>query len=373
MRGIKLANFDLEAFLREYCPQGISDVHLNLGKPPALRMLNNIFRTELEPLDEEDFDEILKTILYKDQWEKIRNLHNFDFTYEIKDLSRFRVNYCMELGKPKLTLRLIPYEIPSLAKLALPDSLKNFVHEISGIVLVTGPTGTGKSTTLASLLEMINQQQTKHIITIEDPVEFIYTDKKSIITQRQLGIDVDTFPDGIKYALRQDPDVILVGEIRDRETVEAALSASETGHLVFATVHTNSAIQTINRIINLFDEGSKEFTRERLANCLRGSIAQRLLHKIEGGRVPAVEVLMMTPAVKDYILKNELEKIYPLLQQGGISGMTTMNESIYGLLKTGIVTEEDAINASDNQVELRQMIKGYYQGVKHRAKEILDI
>ncbi len=368
-----MSNFDLESFLRKYCPQGISDVHLKVGKPPALRMLNNIVITELEPLDEQDFDKILNAILYKDHWEKIRQMHNFDFTYEIKDLSRFRVNYCLDLGKPKVTLRLIPYEIPSLAQLSLPDALKNFIRELSGIVLVTGPTGTGKSTTLASLLEMINQEQSKHIITIEDPVEFIYTDKKSIITQRQLGIDVDTFPDGIKYALRQDPDVILVGEIRDRETVEAALSASETGHLVFATVHTNSAIQTINRIVNLFDESSKDFTRERLASCLRGSIAQRLIHKKEGGRVPAVEILMMTPAVKDYILKNELEKIYPLLQQGGISGMTTMNESIYGLLKTGIITEDAAVSASDNQIELRQMIKGYYQGVRHRAKEILDI
>ncbi len=361
-----MTGFDLNNFLSVACSKGASDIHLKLGKSPTLRILNSIVKTTLPPLTDDDIDNILATVLPAKHLSQINDKFDFDFTYEVPSLSRFRVNYCLDLGAPKITFRVIPYEIPTLEELNLPPALKEFTQFTNGIVLITGPTGTGKSTTIASLLDIINAEYAKHIVTVEDPVEFVYTDKKSLITQRQIGIDVNSFPDGVKYALRQDPDVLLIGEIRDRETVEAALSAAETGHLVFSTVHTNSAVQTINRIINMFDDNIREFMRNRLANSLRATVAQKLIEKADEGRVPALEIMTVTPTVKDYIIKNQLEKIYPLMQDGGLSNMTTLNASVYALLKAGIITEESALMASDNQTELTQMIRGYYHGVKHK-------
>ncbi len=360
--------FNTEEFLKQVYKKGASDVHLRVGKVPSLRILNDIVKVNVNPLSEEDFNDVLNTIVYRDKLDKIKSSNNADFTYEIKDVARFRVNYCRDLGLSKVTLRAIPYNIPSFSEMSIPMTFRNFVRNNNGIVLVTGPTGSGKSTTLACMLDYVNQEFARHIVTIEDPVEFIYTDKKSLITQRQLGVDVDNFPDGIKYALRQDPDIILVGEIRDKETVETALAAAETGHLVLSTIHTNSAIQTINRVINMFDEHLKDFTRERLANTLRGTIAQKLIPRKSGGRVPAFEVMSVTPTVKDYIKKNELDKIYPLIQQGGFDNMTTLNTSIYNLLNSEVITENNALRASENPLELQQMIKGYYHGVKHQGK-----
>lgn len=357
--------FDTIGFLKSAVSKGASDIHIKIGKPPSLRMGNNIVRIACPPITEEQFEAILTAVVYKDQIEKIRHAHNFDFMFEIQDIARFRVNYCRELGKPKLTLRVIPYEIPKLEDMMLPSSLKSFTRNNNGIILLTGPTGCGKSTSIACMVDSINKDSRKHIVTIEDPIEFIYSDKESLVTQRQLGIDVDSFPEGIKYALRQDPDVIVVGEIRDSETIEAALSAAETGHLVFSTIHTNSAIQTINRIINMFDEHVQDFTRERLASCLKGTIAQRLVERKDNkGRVPAFEILSVTATVQDYIRKNQLDKIYPLIQQGGFDNMVTLNTSLHNLIKSGTISEQEGIKTSDNKTELMQMIKGYYQGTK---------
>ena len=249
-----ISEFNLEDFLLKAHKANVSDIHFREGKPPSLRIDGKILRTAVAPLSERDFESILSIVARKDILENIRMSNNIDFTYEIPNLSRYRVNYCKDLGMPKLTLRVIPYNIPTLEELNLPLYLGELTKFNNGIILVTGPTGPGKSTTLASMVDLINKEQQKHIITIEDPVEFLYTDKKSLITQRGLGTDTETFTSGIKYALRQDPDVILVGEIRDRETLEAAIEASETGHLVLSTMHTNSCIQTLNRILGFFDD-----------------------------------------------------------------------------------------------------------------------
>ncbi len=363
------SEFDLNDFLLKAHKAHASDIHFREGKAPSLRVDGKILRTAMPPLDEEDFENILSAIARKDILESIRMSNNIDFTYEIHNLSRYRVNYCKDLGMPKLTLRVIPYNIPTLDELGLPPYLGELTKFNNGIILVTGPTGSGKSTTLAAMMDLINKEQQKHIISIEDPVEFLYTDRKSLITQRGLGTDTETFASGIKYALRQDPDVILVGEIRDRETLEAAIEASETGHLVLSTMHTNSCIQTINRILGFFEDKSSSLIVQRVINTLRATISQKLLPKVGGGLAAAVEILSVTPAISDYLLKSNFEDVYLLMQKSKFPNLTTMNSSIYNLLKHGIITQETAIEYSDKKTELEQMIRGIYHGAKNMADD----
>ena len=366
-----ISEFNLEDFLLKAHKANVSDIHFREGKPPSLRIDGKILRTAVAPLSERDFESILSIVARKDILENIRMSNNIDFTYEIPNLSRYRVNYCKDLGMPKLTLRVIPYNIPTLEELNLPLYLGELTKFNNGIILVTGPTGSGKSTTLASMVDLINKEQQKHIITIEDPVEFLYTDKKSLITQRGLGTDTETFTSGIKYALRQDPDVILVGEIRDRETLEAAIEASETGHLVLSTMHTNSCIQTLNRILGFFDDKSSSLIVQRVMNTLRATISQKLLPKTEGGLAAAVEILSVTPAISDYLLKGKLEDVYLLMQKSRSHNLITMNASIYSLLKHSQVTKEVAIEYSDNKNELEQMIRGIYHGAKNMTDNLI--
>ena len=355
--------FNIEEFLTRVNKTKASDIHLKLGKVPSLRIAGSIIKIDEPAITEEDFDNMLNTMLYGDLAAKIKSKNDVDFTYEIRGVSIYRVNYCKELGYPKLTLRTIPYTIPTLEELSLPNSLEVFTKFNNGIVLITGATSSGKSTTIASLLEIINKERQKHIVTIEDPIEFLYTDKKCLISQRGVGVDVDSFSDGIKYALRQDPDIIVVGEIRDRDTMESALNAAETGHLVFSTIHTNSASQTINRILGLFDDSTRGFIRDRFAKVLRGTIAQKLISRTDKtGLAPALEIMCSTPAIVDYIQKNQLEEIDTSIKRGTSQNMSSMNSSIFKLFKNGIVSKEDALEASDDTTELSQMMRGIYHG-----------
>lgn len=351
--------FSINEFLKKAVATGASDVHLHIGEHPAIRRDGKIIKIDMPVLTEEDINHALDEIMPL----HLKNMPDVDFAYEIKGVSRFRVNVSKQLAKYAVVIRTIPYPIKKLPELHLPESITNFTELNNGIVLVTGPTGSGKSTTMASILEHININYPKHIITIEDPVEFIFNNKKSIISQRQLIVDTPTFFDGIKYALRQDPDVIFIGEIRDRETVVSALRAAETGHLVFATIHTNNAIQTVNRIINMFDPSDRQFVRSQLAEILRGTISQKLVPLASGsGRRPACEVLEVTSTVKDFIEKDELEQIYDLVKKGSMNNMITLNMSLYSMLKDGLITEEAALSASSNRNELKQMIRGVYHG-----------
>lgn len=355
--------FDINDFLRKVSPTKASDVHLMLGKQPSLRISGDIVKLSLPPLTEHDFDNILHSILHKDVQNKIHQLRDLDFTYELQGVSRYRVNYCKDLGMPKLTMRLVPYEIPTFTDLMLPNAINYFTQFNNGILLVTGATGSGKSTTIASFLENINKNQKKHIITIEDPIEFLYSDKNCLITQRGVGIDVENFPSGIKYALRQDPDIIVIGEIRDKETVEAAIQAAETGHFVLSTIHTNSATQTINRVVGLFDSEQKDFIRKRLSVALKGTIAQKLLPRKGGGLVPALEIMATTPAISDYIAKDKMGEIDQLIARSTSPTLCTMNASIFGLYKADLIEKETAIELSDNPTELQQMMRGVYHGL----------
>lgn len=361
--------FDINSFLAKAISAGASDVHLRMNEHPVIRKDSKIIKADLPKLTFEDIEEVVNVVVPKPMRTQANSAYDMDFSYEIKGLSRFRINLSRQLGSNALVIRSIPYKIKTIEELKLPLSLEKFATLNNGLVLVTGQTGSGKSTTLASLIDHININYQKHIITIEDPIEFEFVSKKSIISQRQIGLDTPCFADGVKYALRQDPDVILIGEIRDRETVECALKASETGHLVFATLHTNDAVQTVNRIINMFEPKDREYIRGQIAATLRGTISQKLaVNKNGEGRTPACEILVCTSTVKDFIVKNELDKIYELVKQGSFNEMLTMNMSLFKLIEKDIITKEEALERSDNRNELLQMIRGIYHGTKQQGK-----
>lgn len=355
--------FDIFTFLKKAVAIGASDVHLQVEEHPVLRVDGKILKVDMPLLTQEDIEDACGAMLPNHFLENLYKVHDLDFAYEIHGVSRFRVNLSRQLGKSALVIRTIPYNIKKITDLMLPESIEQFANMNNGLVLITGPTGSGKSTTIASLIDYININYPKHIITIEDPVEFIFSNKKSIVSQRQVLVDTPSFPEGIKYALRQDPDVIFIGEIRDRETVISALKAAETGHLVFATIHTNDAVQTVNRIVNMFDPSDREAVRSQIAQVLRGTISQKLLPMINNnGRRPACEVLVVTPTVKDFIEKDKLDEIYELVKKGSFNNMITMNASIYRLYEQGLVTEETALAYSDNRNELMQMFRGVFHG-----------
>ncbi len=358
-----MEKFNINDFLKKAVLMGASDVHLKVDEYPIIRKDGRIIKIDMPKLKEEDLESIINTLAPKTVKNKLNNVFDLDFSYEIQGVSRFRVNLSQQLGKSALVIRNVPYKVKSLEELNLPIAMEQFAQFNNGLIIITGPTGCGKSTTLACLIDYINANYPKHIVTIEDPVEFIFTNKKSIVSQRQVGVDTTSFHEGVKYALRQDPDVILIGEIRDRETIESALKASETGHLVFATLHTNDAIQTINRIVNMFEPKDRQYIRNQIASTLRGTIAQKLINKKSGdGRIPALEILVSTPTVKDFIEKDELEQIYALVKKGSFNEMITMNMSLLKLVQNDIITKDDAINSSENKIELQQMLRGVYHG-----------
>ena len=357
--------FDLIQFLRSAVATGASDEHLSVGQPPYIRLNGFIKKLRMKPLTKEDIDTAILSIAPSAIRDEILTKCDVDFMYQLKGCSRFRVNYNRQIGMPALVIRNISYEIPTLEQLNLPDMLSDLVQFQNGIILVTGPTGSGKSTTIASLINEINNTSEKHIITIEDPIEYIFDCKKSIISQRQVGVDTSGFSDGIKYALRQDPDVIFVGEIRDKDTMTAALKASETGHLVLATLHTNDAVQTINRIVNMYEESNRYLIRKQLADTLRATIAQKLVYsKEKQRRYPACEIMVVTPTIRDYINKDQSDEIYNLLGDTTIDNMISLNTSLAKLEAQGLVSQEEALESSNDANELKKRFRGVFQGTK---------
>lgn len=355
--------YTIDSLLKKAVELKASDLHFIVGEVPSFRIDGKILKAKLPVVTQEDMIEAVKKIAPDSMRDKIFKSYDSDFPYEIEGLARFRVNLAMSFGSYSMTIRLVPFDIPSIETLHLPKGIEKFSQFDNGIILVTGVAGSGKSTTIASILEYINNKYQKHIVTIEDPIEYVYKSKRSIFTQRQIGIDTSNYIDGLKYALRQDPDVILIGEIRDMETIQSALHAAETGHLVFATLHTFNAIQTINRVLSFFNPSEREAVRTQLAEVFRGTISQKLLPKADGkGRIPAVEVLFSTPTIKDFIIKDELEEIYKLVQKGGYNDMLTFNQCLYDLIKQGLITKETAIEHSDNPNELMHYIRGVYSG-----------
>ena len=357
--------FDIIQFLKSAVAAGASDEHLKVGHAPYIRKNGFIKKTNMQVLTKEDVERAVMSIAPTSLLDDVALLCDIDFMFEIKGCSRFRINFNRQLGMPAMVIRNIPYGIPSLADLNLPEVLNDIVKYTNGIVLVTGPTGSGKSTTLASLINEISVTDSKHIVTIEDPVEYVFNSSKSIISQRQVGVDTQSFSDGIKYSLRQDPDVIFIGEIRDKETMAAALKASETGHLVFSTLHTNDAVQTINRIINMFEESNRDLIRKQLSDTLRATIAQKLVYSEKNDtRYPACEIMVVTPTIRDYIQKGNTDEIYTLLGENTIDDMISLNVSLAKLVMSDLITKEEALINSNDENELEKMFRGIYQGTK---------
>ena len=358
-------NFDILQFLKSAVATGASDEHLKVGQAPYIRKNGFIKKINMPVLSQEDLEKAVISIAPTTITGDITSLCDIDFMFEIKGCSRFRVNYNRQMGMPALVIRNIPYGIPSLSQLRLPEVLNDIIKYPNGIILVTGPTGSGKSTTLASLINEISIANSKHIVTIEDPIEYVFNCKKSIISQRQVEVDTASFADGIKYSLRQDPDVIFIGEIRDKETMAAALKASETGHLVLSTLHTNDAVQTINRIVNMFEESNRDTIRKQLGDTLRATIAQKLVYSEKNNvRYPACEIMVVTPTIRDYIQKGNTDEIYTLLNENAMEDMISMNASLAQLVLNDCISKEEALASSNDVSELEKVFRGVYQGTK---------
>ncbi len=322
--------------------QTASDLHLSVGNPPMLRLNGEIVHQRGDILTVDDIKSMLYSVMTESQRSDYERDFEIDFAISFGENMRFRINAFNTIAGPAAVLRTIPTQIISLQDLGSPEILTKLCSLHKGLVLVTGPTGSGKSTTLAGMMDYINTHYARHIITIEDPVEFIHQSKKSLINQREVGRNTKSFARALKSALREDPDVILVGELRDIETVQLALTAAETGHLVFATLHTSSAAKTIDRIIDVFPAGDKEMVRAMLSASLEAVIAQTLLKTITGGRVAAHEIMLGTSAVRNLIREGKVPQLYSMIQMGSKLGMISMKDSIYALINKKIITEEVA-------------------------------
>jgi len=319
-----------------------SDLHVTVNSPPVYRINGQLMSFEKQVLTSDDTVKMAKELI-KNDWDQFLELGELDFSYRIKDIARFRVNVYRQRGEVSFAARVIPTEIPTIEELGMPPILKQLAVKQQGLILVTGPTGSGKTTTLAAMIDHVNQHEAKHMITLEDPIEYLHIHKKSIIQQREVGLDTKSFANGLRAALRQDPDVILVGEMRDLETISTAITAAETGHLVLATLHTNSATQSINRIIDVFPPHQQSQVRTQLASALAGIISQRLIQHANGkGRVATTEVMINLPAVANLIRNEKVDQIENILQTNRAQGMHTLEMSVKELLKKSIVSIEGA-------------------------------
>lgn len=329
-----------------------SDLHITVGVPPILRINGKLRKLDLPELNLRDVHKMIYNIINDEQKDKYEKIHELDFSFGLEDMTRFRINIFKTRSGEAAAFRLIPEKIKSLAQLGLPEELSIFTKKSKGFVLVTGPTGSGKTTTLASLIDIVNKERYEHIITIEDPIEFIHTHKNCIIDQREVGIHTDSFAYALRSALREDPDVILVGEMRDLETISMAVTAAETGHLVFSTLHTNSAAETVERIINVFPPHQQNQIRMQVAESLLGIVAQTLIPTIsEEGRVPALELMIATPAIRNIIREEKVHQMPATIQMGRKDGMISLDQSLKELLVEGKISREEAIKkAIDKKV-----------------------
>jgi twitching motility protein PilT len=346
----------LRALLEEMVKMRASDLHLTAGLPPQYRVDGAILSSKEDPLTPETTKQIIYSILNDEQRKRFEIDKELDFSFGIKGLSRFRANVFLQRGVTTGAIRQIPFEIMSFEELGLPPVVNDLSTKQNGLILVTGPTGCGKSTTLASIIDKINGERSCHIITIEDPIEYVHQHKKSIVNQREVRADTHSFPNALKYVLRQDPDVILIGEMRDLETIAAALTIAETGHLTLATLHTNSTYESINRIVDVFPEHQQGQVLSQLAFVLEGVITQQLIPRLgDKGRALAAEVLVCTPAISALIREKKIHQIYSLMQAGQKFGMQTMNQALYRLYVTRQISLEEALGRSPDVVELEQM------------------
>ena len=354
-----MENVRIEILLQEVINQRASDLHLQVGLPPILRVDGSLAPINNTPvLSIEAVEKLIFSILDQDQQQIMIKDKEFDFSFAFGDLGRFRVNAFHERGNLAAALRLIPNEIPTIAELGLPRVIEKFADFPRGLVLVTGPTGSGKSTTLAALVDKINDEKAHHIITIEDPIEFTHKSKRSVVVQREVHYDTYSFNAALRSALREDPDVVLIGEMRDLETISAAITIAETGHLVFATLHTNSAAQSIDRMVNVFPPHQQPQIKIQLANILQAICAQRLVPAIGGGRLAAAEVLLANSAVRNIIREGKTHQLDSVIQTGAAEGMQSMDRTLVQMVQGGQITYEEAKNFAVDLAEFDRMMKG---------------
>jgi twitching motility protein PilT len=355
---------DINELLKTAHSQGASDLHIKVGTHPILRVNGELSPlTTANRLSQEDTLKIAFSVMSPGQREIFKKRNDIDLAYSVPGLGRFRCNIFIQRGTIGLVFRVIPMRIPTIEELFLPDVLKKISLESRGLILVTGTTGSGKSTTLASMIDNINSNKTDHIMTIEDPIEYLHRDKRSIVNQREIGSDTDSFSKALRAAMRQDPDVILVGEMRDFETIQTAMVAAETGHLVMSTLHTVDAMETINRIISVFPPYQHKQVRMQLASVLRAIISMRLVPRMDGnGRVPAVEVLIATAMIKDCILDPDKTKVITdVVAQGALHyGMQTFDQSIFNLYKAELISYEEALRRATNPDDFALRVKGIH-------------
>ncbi|OGW62457.1 MAG: type IV pili twitching motility protein PilT [Nitrospirae bacterium RBG_16_64_22] len=349
---------NLHQLLQTMIEKGASDLHITTGSPPQLRVDGKLVPLNLPPLAAAETKQLCYSILTDAQKHKFEENNELDLSFGLKGLSRFRCNIFMQRGAVAAAIRTIPFKILTFEELGLPEIVTDLVKKPRGLVLVTGPTGSGKSTTLAAMIDKINGERHDHIITVEDPIEYLHQHKKCLINQREVNADTTSFKAALKYVLRQDPDVVLIGEMRDLETIEAALTIAETGHLTFATLHTNSAAQTINRIVDVFPPHQQAQVRAQLSFVLEGVLSQQLLPKMSGrGRCLAVEVMVPNPAIRNLIREDKVHQIYSMMQTGQTKfGMQTMNQSLNDLYSKRLLSYEDAVGRSSIPEELINMI-----------------
>lgn len=354
----ELANLHIDDILRLAIQCHASDIHLTVGLPPMVRVDGELRRLPFKPIVPADSRRLIYDTLTNDHVQKFETTHELDFAYSVKDLARFRFNIYMQRSSVACALRVIPSKIPSFESLGLPSVIREMSKRNSGLILVTGPTGSGKSTTIASILDDINENRTSHILTIEDPIEYLHNHKRCMVNQREMHSDTFSFHDALRAILREDPDIVLVGELRDLETIEAALTLSETGHLVFGTLHTRNAPATIDRIIDVFPTDQQEQIRVLLGNTLEAVVSQQLVPKLGGGRCAALEIMLGTPAIKNLIREGKTHQMYSVIETGANISMQTMDRSLADLVKSGKCAMEDCAMRCVDKDSFIRLAKG---------------
>jgi twitching motility protein PilT len=352
--------FHVEVALRELVAKAGSDLHLKVGSKPLFRVDGDLAAEQDGPvLSAEDTEHALETLLKQSsKLDEFAQQHEVDFSFEIPDLARYRLNAFRQRGVISIAIRAIPHRISTIEELTLPEVIRDLAEEERGIVLLTGTTGSGKSTTLAAMIDHMNETMSKHIVTIEDPIEFVHEDKRSLINQREVGMDTASFNRALRRVLRQDPDVILIGEMRDEETVQAALSAAETGHLVLSTIHTVDAAESINRMLDFFPPHQHSQARSMIAGTIKGVISQRLVPGAHGGRVAACEILRMTGRVRDMIVDpTQTGKLPEVISTGAYYGMQTFDQALFGHVKAGLVSFEDAMKVASSPADFKLLMQ----------------
>jgi len=360
---------NLHELLKTLVEAGGSDLHITTNTPPQIRVDGKLKQLDVPQLNAVETKQLCYSVLTDSQKHKFEEENELDLSFGVKGLSRFRGNVFVQRGAVAGVFRVIPYKILTFEELGLPPVVKDLAEKPRGLILVTGPTGSGKSTTLASIIDFINVNRKEHIVTIEDPIEYLHPHKGCLVNQREVGADTKGFKNALKYVLRQDPDVVLVGELRDLETIEAALTLSETGHLCLATLHTNSCAQTINRIVDVFPPYQQTQVRAQLSFVLEGVMSQALIPKVGGGRVMSLEIMVPNPAIRNLIREDKVHQIYSQMQVGQDKfGMQTMNQSLYALFSRRLITLDDAMGRSSDPDELKQMINNPSMGMRQQPR-----